>query len=839
MNIVILGSALPIRFGHPRQRLAFGLRRILAQVADTRSLTIDCWNSEWKDRGFVLEGDDLYAHAKCDPNDPNVFLSKPLSQDKLLFNPVNPQEPVSAQWFQTGWMGKRRLERIVDSIVAGGGELVVISDPELFPLAPALTAGGLRVACLENGIAAWAEMASSQMRISEYSLWFDHLRNYLTENKPSPEGTEVGIFGLGAVGGSVGPLALPVEQEESELFLVKSNKLVVPSTGMIWLDAVLLGWLDGYRQHTLARGGKLADLVLIGFDPKLAKDFDFPEVERLTRWTRLHTMIGVARCLFMPFLTPWLRPFVDASLTVGTPVLTASTDARLYDLQGRPGLYDVTHDRLAAALAGILGGPASSEEQTKGISAAASVRMKDVNLADLFADTLGIDPTTGNTGGRALPSMRRLPLKSAPRVLYNPVTRMLLVQLDVRGWTGLEEVRLYDQGGTELTRLAPNTHQQSLPEYTLEGGIVTELDVLGGAVEIACYRDIDELYRVRIPVGEFETFSTGIVSMKLEEGAITGSLWIADEMCRGQLSLMLNDNEIPISDEDATQIDGLNISAVPFRVPRPILLPPKMRVGVNMFDEDTQKPVIIAQKPLEEKLTNLENPGLDSPGLAALKDLHVGQRAWIIGNGPSVRLEDLARIPKGDIVFCFNRFYLSYDDNPLREDYVVSADTLMIEDFGQDMIDISTGLPLFCIRPEQVSGLDGDCVRLIPGNASVPLFSYDPAQFVSVGGSSVFVALQMAWHMGLRDVVLYGMDYSFTAKLQRDPRFPFPVSYDEGNHFIKSYRSAKPWCPPTWRDISAGFLNARIAFELTGGRITNATRGGRLETFERVDFDEI
>jgi hypothetical protein len=115
----------------------------------------------------------------------------------------------------------------------------------------------------------------------------------------------------------------------------------------------------------------------------------------------------------------------------------------------------------------------------------------------------------------------------------------------------------------------------------------------------------------------------------------------------------------------------------------------------------------------------------------------------------------------------------------------------------------------------------------------------NPAAFVGVGGSSVCVALQMAHYMGLRDVVLYGLDYSFSMKLQFDPRYPFPVSYDDGNHFITSYRSAKPWCPPTWRDISAGFLNARVAFETTGGRVRNATRGGRLETFARADFDAV
>ena len=170
---------------------------------------------------------------------------------------------------------------------------------------------------------------------------------------------------------------------------------------------------------------------------------------------------------------------------------------------------------------------------------------------------------------------------------------------------------------------------------------------------------------------------------------------------------------------------------------------------------------------------------------------------------------------------------------------VVSADTLMIADFGQDMIDVANGLPLFCNKYSDVAHLRGDFVHLQPGGTYLPIFSTEPEHFVSVGGSSVFIALQMAYYMGIREVFLYGIDYSFKMTLTRDPRYPFPVAYDEGNHFIKSYRSAKPWCPPTWRDISAGFLNARATFEADGRKIVNVTRGGLLETFERQSFDDV
>jgi hypothetical protein len=152
------------------------------------------------------------------------------------------------------------------------------------------------------------------------------------------------------------------------------------------------------------------------------------------------------------------------------------------------------------------------------------------------------------------------------------------------------------------------------------------------------------------------------------------------------------------------------------------------------------------------------------------------------------------------------------------------------------MIDISTGLALFC--HENVGHLSGLFVEVRHFDNYLPIFSYDPAEFVSVGGSSAFVAMQLAHYMGIREIFLYGMDFTFTMNIVRDPRYPFPVSFDDNNHFIKGYRDSRPWCPPNWRDICSGFFNARLVLEASGGRILNATRGGKLEIFERIAFEE-
>src|SRR6187551_16933 len=47
--------------------------------------------------------------------------------------------------------------------------------------------------------------------------------------------------------------------------------------------------------------------------------------------------------------------------------------------------------------------------------------------------------------------------------------------------------------------------------------------------------------------------------------------------------------------------------------------------------------------------------------LAALKDIHKGKRAFIIGNGPSLKQTDLSKL-KNEITFGMNRVYLAFPD---------------------------------------------------------------------------------------------------------------------------------------------------------------------------------
>lgn len=48
--------------------------------------------------------------------------------------------------------------------------------------------------------------------------------------------------------------------------------------------------------------------------------------------------------------------------------------------------------------------------------------------------------------------------------------------------------------------------------------------------------------------------------------------------------------------------------------------------------------------------------------LKKLKNIHLGKRCFIIGNGPSLKAEDLSKLYKNnEITFAFNRIYHIFD----------------------------------------------------------------------------------------------------------------------------------------------------------------------------------
>ncbi len=114
------------------------------------------------------------------------------------------------------------------------------------------------------------------------------------------------------------------------------------------------------------------------------------------------------------------------------------------------------------------------------------------------------------------------------------------------------------------------------------------------------------------------------------------------------------------------------------------------------------------------------------------------------------------------------------------------------------------------------------------------VFSRDLTQGFREGGTVTHAALQVAWWMGLAEVVIIGMDHRFI--FEGAPHEARHLSGPDPNHFSPDYFADQTWDNPDLALSEASYAEARRAFEADGRRIVDATRGGACQVFEKADF---
>ena len=218
--------------------------------------------------------------------------------------------------------------------------------------------------------------------------------------------------------------------------------------------------------------------------------------------------------------------------------------------------------------------------------------------------------------------------------------------------------------------------------------------------------------------------------------------------------------------------------------------------------------------------------------LAALRDAHRGETCVILGNGPSIRGFDLARLDAA-ATFCLNRGYLLWEDSGREPSFFVAVNDLVIDQFHSEIAGLSC--PLF------LPWIHRDRFRGVPNAVFVELrndvrFTTDVRWGVAPCGTVTVAAMQLAYHMGFSTVVLLGVDHRFQTTGPPHAR----VRQDGGdpNHFRSDYfGDGTLWNLPDLRLSERGYAMARAAFEAAGREVFNATPDSALNVFARAELD--
>lgn len=202
----------------------------------------------------------------------------------------------------------------------------------------------------------------------------------------------------------------------------------------------------------------------------------------------------------------------------------------------------------------------------------------------------------------------------------------------------------------------------------------------------------------------------------------------------------------------------------------------------------------------------------------------------IIGNGPSVKIEDLNKIGDFVTITC-NRFHLAYKYTAFRPMYTCVSDHLMIEDFGYEIIKESNS-QIFLTDPLLAYKYKGVySVRDKPGDF---FFEDNILKGVNPSGSVLIYSIQIARYMGIKRIYLYGVDHKFNFDKTNDKT---STVTGDGNHFIKNYRSGKKWYPPKKSQIEYGLKICDQYLRKENGFVKNCSRSSLLASCVRIRLE--
>jgi hypothetical protein len=215
--------------------------------------------------------------------------------------------------------------------------------------------------------------------------------------------------------------------------------------------------------------------------------------------------------------------------------------------------------------------------------------------------------------------------------------------------------------------------------------------------------------------------------------------------------------------------------------------------------------------------------------LERLRGIHGNERCFIIANGPSLRRTDLDPL-RDEFTIGMNRIYLMSGFVP---DYLVVTDIeVQLEQFHEELERVKT-VKLFNWNARRLFGASDGILYLKP--TFRPRFSTELPDGIWGGHSVTYACLQVAYFLGFQTVILVGKDHSY--REEGVPGKLITSSGEENNHFARGYyRKGMVWRIPDYKGEELGYRMARRAFEADGRRVLDATIGGKLDVFEKVDY---
>lgn len=214
---------------------------------------------------------------------------------------------------------------------------------------------------------------------------------------------------------------------------------------------------------------------------------------------------------------------------------------------------------------------------------------------------------------------------------------------------------------------------------------------------------------------------------------------------------------------------------------------------------------------------------------------HKGERCFIIGNGPSLKYTDLSLL-RNEFTFGLNRIYLLFPKLGFSTTYLVSVNQYVIEQFASEIVRAPCPKFINWYYRKYVHFQD-DVIFFRP--VQKIRFSNNPVyKSIWNDGTVTYVAMQLAFFMGFKKVILIGVDHSFTTE---GSAHQLVVSDGEDpNHFDKNYfGKGVRWQLPDLKTSEIAYQLAEDYYKANDREIVDATINGQLKIFKKVEYSSL
>lgn len=225
--------------------------------------------------------------------------------------------------------------------------------------------------------------------------------------------------------------------------------------------------------------------------------------------------------------------------------------------------------------------------------------------------------------------------------------------------------------------------------------------------------------------------------------------------------------------------------------------------------------------------------------LKKYKDIHKGERCFIIATGPSLTIEDV-KLLKDEYTFSMNAFVKIIEEIGWAPTYYGIQDCFVYEKLEKDILgarlnDVFIGNSINKKTPKPKNSIEyplAYCGREYGFDRKEyrTKFSDDIFSIVYDGYSITYSLIQIAAYMGFKEIYLLGCDCNYEK--------------DKPNHFVELEESErdktmKEYFSKCKDRMTVGYVEAKKYAEKNDIKIFNATRGGMLEVFPRVNLEEV